>query len=666
MHRPIELNDELADGFAFDVHKAVIKENLSEPFEGTITLISPRLHSDLSTILGQHLSLTFHLHNLEKRYFHGIIQSLNYREHKGRYHYYEAIVVPYFGLLKYNSDCRIFQDLTVPQIVDTVLKEHGELADINLVLTYPTRVYCTQYRESQFDFIDRLLREEGIYYHFVHTATSHTLVLCDYQSFHQTLPVHPELDYLPSGYQTPRRQYHVSHWQPSATLQTGGYRLTDYRYTHARHLIDNVVRAPEVPVFGNFERYDYVGPEQFANDEEGRRYAILRLEADQCRINRVSAQSNAPGLQPGYLLSLKHTNHSIGKQSYLILTTTLTANVSERDSGASNDGVEINTQFTVMPNAKQYRPEFDFTQSKRRVAGPQTAVVVGPEGEEIYTDHDGRVKCHFHWDHRSQKNAASSCWIRVSQNWGGNGWGHIALPRIGQEVIVDFLEGDPDQPIITGRAYNSQHAVPHDLPAHKTRMSIKSKTYRGNGFNELRFDDATDAEEVFIHAQKDQNNVVLNNETTQVGVDRTENVGNNETITIGGDRSETVQKNELHTIALTRTHNIGINDMLNVGGANEVNVGGFRMINVALYQNRNTGLNLDENVGKNHSTNIGNTYTLEAGDEIILKTGKSSLTMKKDGTIVLQGKDIIVNGSGKIDMKAKKNFVQKGKKILEN
>jgi type VI secretion system secreted protein VgrG len=330
-------------------------------------------------------------------------------------------------------------------------------------------------------------------------------------------------------------------------------------------------------------------------------------------------------------------------------------------------------------------------------------MVVGPAGDEIYTDKYGRVKVVFHWDRRGQekKDENSSCWIRVSHPWAGKAWGGIAIPRIGQEVIVDFLEGDPDQPIITGRVYNAEQTVPYELPANMTQTGIKSRSSKSgtpDNFNEIRFEDKKGEEQVFIHAEKNQDievekdethwvghdrtKTIDNDETTHVKHDRTETVDNNETITIKGNRSESVSKNETITIEKNRTESVGDNETIDIGKDQSINVSGNKMLTIDKKESISVGdsrqdqvaKNEEISIGKNREVTIGENDTLQvskklsiqAGDQITLQTGSATITMKKDGTITIKGKDITIEGSGKINVKASSDVILKGSKITQN
>jgi type VI secretion system secreted protein VgrG len=329
------------------------------------------------------------------------------------------------------------------------------------------------------------------------------------------------------------------------------------------------------------------------------------------------------------------------------------------------------------------------------VQGPQTAMVVGPAGDEIYTDKYGRVKVVFHWDRRGQekKDENSSCWIRVSSPWAGKAWGGIAIPRIGQEVIVDFLEGDPDQPIITGRVYNAEQPVPYELPANMTQTGIKSRSSKSgtpDNFNEIRFEDKKGEEQVFIHAEKNQDievekdethwvghdrtKTIDNDETTHVKHDRTETVDNNETITIGNNRTESVQKDESITIGKNRSESVGENETVSISGkraltvdkAESISIGDSRTDQISKNEDVSIGKNRQVSVGENDSLQVGKKLVLDAGDQITIQTGSASITMKKDGTISIKGKDITIDGSGKINVKASSDVVIKGSKVSQN
>jgi type VI secretion system secreted protein VgrG len=362
------------------------------------------------------------------------------------------------------------------------------------------------------------------------------------------------------------------------------------------------------------------------------------------------------------------TNHQLASDSY-----------TSGGSGADEDIYACD--FTAIDAKRPYRaPRLT---PKPVVPGPQTAIVVGKSGEEIWTDKYGRVKVQFHWDRDGKMDENSSCWVRVSQLWAGKSWGAMAIPRIGHEVIVEFLEGDPDQPIITGRVYNGDNMPPYGLPGDATRTTIKSNSSKGGGgFNELRFEDKSGSEEVYVQAEKDMNTEIKNDETRHVGHDRSKTIDNDETVTVGHDRTETVGNDETITIGKNRTETVAVNEMIAVGvsreravGAHEtigiggnrtksigndesVSIGSNHTVSIGSNQTVDIGENDDLDVGQDRSVTVGKELTVDAGDQILIKTGAASILMKKNGDITIKGKLITIKGSG--------NIVIKGTKILEN
>ena len=309
--------------------------------------------------------------------------------------------------------------------------------------------------------------------------------------------------------------------------------------------------------------------------------------------------------------------------------------------------------------------------------GSQTAVVVGQSGEEIWTDSQGRVKVQFYWDRNGKKNDDSSCWVRVATSWAGKNWGFIQIPRIGQEVIVDFLEGDPDRPIVTGRVYNADQTPPYTLPGDQTQSGVKSRSSKGGGtdnFNEIRFEDKKGSEQIVIHAEKDEQIDVENNESVTIGKDRTESVGANESITIGKNRTESVGGDESVSVDGNRTHSVTKNESVSVDGNRSLTVAKDETIDVTGKRTDSVGKNEDVTIGENRSGNIGKDDTLsvgknlamDAGDSVTIKTGDASITMKKNGDIKIKGNNITIEGSGKINVKASSDVTIKGSKVSTN
>ena len=332
-------------------------------------------------------------------------------------------------------------------------------------------------------------------------------------------------------------------------------------------------------------------------------------------------------------------------------------------------GAEYQCQFVAMSSKQQFRPK--RLTAKPFMQGPQTAVVVGPAGDEIYTDKYGRVKVLFHWDREGEKKKDEncSCWVRVSQPWAGKAWGGVTIPRIGQEVIVDFLEGDPDQPIITGRVYNAEQMPPYELPANMTQSGLKSRSSKSGGpdnFNEIRFEDKKGAEQLFIHAEMNQDIEVEKDETHWVGHDRTKTIDNDEVTHVKHDRTETVDNNETITIGKDRTESVGQNETVSVGADRTLSVEKKEQITVGDSRTDQVSKNRDTSIGENDTLQVGKNLVMKAGDQITIQTGSASIVMKKDGTITIKGKDITIDGSGKVNVKAASDVVIKGSKIGQN
>lgn len=703
-------------------------------------------------LLGQNVSIRLNIHR-NKRYFNGYVSSISQGVSEGRYARYFATIHPWLWFLTRTADCRIFQNKTVPDIIKDVLREQG-YSDIEdrLKGNYRTWDYCVQYRETDFNFISRLMEQEGIYYFFKHEQGKHTLCLANDMASHEKMPGCYNISYYPPDQAVVREGECVSGWNITRQLQPGTYCLNDYDFEHPKsdlHVNSNIIRDHDR---ASFEIYDYPG--EYVKNDEGNDSVKIRIQELQSQYERMQGNGNVRGLICGGLFKLDLFPRADQNREYLVTSVTHNVRIDSFDS-TSDSGSHYSNHFTVVESSTPFRTS--RLTPKPFVQGPQTAVVVGPSGEEIHTDKYGRVKVQFHWDRLGTKNENSSCWVRVSHPWAGKNWGMVAIPRIGQEVIVDFLEGDPDQPIITGRVYNAEQMPPYELPANKTQTGIltrSSKEGSAANANELRFEDKKGSEQVYLHAEKNQDievendeshwvghdrkktidndettlikhdrtETVGNNETITVGVNRTEKVGSNESITIGSNRTKTVGASETASVALQRTHLVGINETIGVGGAQEIGIGAFQAvavgayqtINVGAYQSTNVGANQSNDIGANQTTNVGANQSLtvsgnqsesvsgnasksvkgndslgvdgnrsadvkgddaakigknlviDAGDSITIKTGDASISMKKDGTIVIKGKDITINGSGKINAKADSDIVMKGSKILQN
>ncbi len=699
-------------------------EALGRPFEYDLELLSEDFQVDFDRVLGQPMVLRMQLHddqNSEQtRYFHGFVSRFEQAPVAGatsRVAGYRATVVPWLWFLTRRSDCRIFQEKNVPQIVLEIFREHG-VADFELRLThdYKPREYCVQYRETDFDFVSRLLEDEGIYYYFEHTSEKHTLVLCDSISAHLPFDGFDSVGYNPTDNTAGIRKGRISTWTLRRQVQPGIYSHNDFDFKVPRKMLRTYRKNPRPHAAARYEIYDYPGG--YIEDGHGEQRARVRQEELDAQHETIKGAGDCRGLACGYTFKFDDYPREDQNREYLITSACYdlrgdpfaSASESPGRSGQAgktavakaDKGPDFAVSFTVIDADTPFRPA--RTTEQAVVEGPQTAVVTGPAGKEIHTDKHGRVKVQFHWDRYGEHDQDSSCWIRVSQPWAGKGWGGIQIPRIGQEVIVDFLEGDPDRPIITGRVYNGDNMPPlsgagrpGSPPAPKSAeesshfMTLKSNSLGGSGgHNEITMNDAGGAETLYIKAQKDETHevghdrkdTVGNDEVIEIKHDRTDTVDHdetrtvhnnrkrtvdkNETISIGKNRTENVGQNETVTIAMLRTHSIGINDMLSVGAAQEISIGAGQTVSVGLVQMISVGDSRISKIAASDSITAGKTFSVNAGDQIMLKTGDASITMKKDGTIAIKGKDISITASGKIVAKASGDVIIKGKKIAHN
>ncbi|EMM4196413.1 type VI secretion system tip protein VgrG, partial [Escherichia coli] len=408
-----------------------------------------------------------------------------------------------------------------------------------------------------------------------------------------------------------------------------------------------------------YEIFDYPG--RFKDEQHGKDFTLYQMDSLRSDAEKATGQSNSPRLWPGTRFTLTRHPQKMLNREWQVVQSILSGSQPQALHGSQGRGTTLGNQLEVIPADRTWRPR---VQSKPKVDGPQSAIVTGPAGEEIFCDEHGRVRVKFHWDRYHGMTEASSCWVRVSQAWAGPGFGNLAIPRIGQEVIVDFLNGDPDQPIIMGRTYHEDNRSPGSLPGTKTQMTIRSKTYKGSGFNELRFEDATGGEQVYIHAQKNMDTEVLNNRTTDVKVDHTETIGNNQSITVGLGQTVTVGKENAggHDQTVTVTHDQNVS----VGNDQSLTVTNNRSKSVGNDQDSKVTGNDTEAVDKSQSVTVGETLTVTVGDSIEFVCGKSTLRMDKDGYITINGHELSLGTTGDQFYKADGDMNMKGKKILEN
>jgi type VI secretion system secreted protein VgrG len=709
-------------------------------------------------------------------------------EQVGRYFEYRIRLCSWFWLLTRRTNSRILQDKPVLDVIDAVFEDSPirgfkKTRSDSVIGAHKARRYCVQHQESDYRFVSRLLEDEGIYYWFDAHDAPGTMHLSDASDVaHDKLPASDTLRYIASGVSEARHN-EITRWISARQLDTGKFDSRDSDFKAIRKLLEASGGEPDAHELADLEAFEFAGGYFSGDDADGK--AKVRGEELGARRQRHWALTSWPDVTVGKTFTFKDDPDQTRDGDYLIAGCTFVASHPGYESvettparsesvaallheALAGDAVNADTRdvleelvrstpvlragtpgasaflLTVLPLDVPFRPP--RLTPRMAMPGPQSAIVVGPKGEEIYADDFGRVKVHFHWDRYDGSDEKSTCWVRVSQPWAGKGWGGYFIPRIGQEVIVDFLNGDPDRPIIVGRVYNDDQPKPfdsHTQSGFRTRSTPKGSA---SNCNEFRFDDKKGSEQVYLHAEKNQDisvendethsvghdrtktidhdetthvkhdrtETVDNNETITIGVNRTEEVGSNEdiaigvnrtekvganeTITIGANRSISVGASETATVALQRTHSVGVNETISVGAAQEITVGAMQAVTVGASQTVNVGANQSTSVGSNRSVDVGSNLStsigknesrsvgegrtasvgkddaltvgknlvISAGDSVSITTGSASITMKKDGTIVIKGKDITVEGSGKINVKASSDIVMKGSKILQN
>lgn len=561
-------------------------------------------------VLGQAMIIAMDLPKGGKRYFHGLVTQFRHHGTMEGFYLFRAVLRPWLWFLTRTSDCRIFQELPVPDIIKQVFSDNG-FTDFKLELTrtYKPRSYCVQYRESDFNFVSRLMEHEGIFYYFKHEQSKHTLVIGDSVNAYQTIADYETVPYFPPENTGQRQRDHIHEWHTAHKVQSGAYVLNDYDYKKPKSNLVTKYAQPKPHSHAEGEQYDYPG--SYFEPPVGDTYANIRLDELQTEFEVMQGSGDAMGLTTGMLFTLKDHYISPENTKHILITNNFTI-VNNQYRSTAIEETQFESNFKVIRATQQFRPQrltpVPFVQ------GPQTATVVGKAGEEIWTDQYGRVKVQFHWDREGKMDESSSCWVRVSHPWAGKNWGAISIPRIGQEVIVDFLEGNPDRPIITGRVYNAMQMPPYELPAAAVISGIKSNTHKGKGYNEMSMDDTARKEKITIHAQYDMG--------TTVEHDDTQTVHNDRTINVDGTHTETIKKDTKITISEgSYTHTVVANHATHT---------------------TNQQIVITSETAHIHIT---------ASTNIKLEVGAGKLQMFDDGRIELSGKNITIKGSESVNIK---------------
>ncbi len=640
-------------------------EQLSSPYQFDLELACENHEIDFASIINQSALLVIEGDD-EPRYVHAMVNRFEQGDEGIRFTTYYATLVPRLWYLLHRHNCRIFQEMDVGEIIEAVLVDAGFTGDdykFALTQSYEKREYCVQYRESELNFISRLMEEEGICYFFEHSEEGHVLVMADATSAFQsiagddTLIFHP-----PTG--MAKTQEHVYRYRYAEEVRPGAVRYRDYNFKKPGL---NLQSEFEADVSTELEVYDYPGI--YLAPELGTTRAKVRLEELQVGRKTGQGESDCPRFLPGFRFELDEHPRDAFNQGYLLTSLRQTGRQPQvLGEGASTEPPTYSNNFACVPIDMPYRPP--RITRKPVVDGAQTAIVVGPEGEEIYTDEHARVKVQFHWDREGESNEKSSCWIRTSSAWAGAGWGAISIPRIGQEVIVDFLEGDPDRPIITGRVYHGTNRPPYKLPDEKTKSTLKSNSSKGGeGFNEIRLEDKKGEEQIFVHAERNEDVRVKNDAFEWIGNDRHLIVKNKQfekvevdqhfltegdqfkqvdgdvNLQIGGDQLEQVGGSQHLTVGGDQMAEMSGNQNLKVGGSQNELIGSKRSIKAGGDIHEMAGMNYAVDAGMGVHIKGGMNVVIEAGMMITLKAGGSFITVGPSG-VAISGAAILINSGG--------------------
>jgi type VI secretion system secreted protein VgrG len=581
-------------------------ESLSEPFLFALSMLTDQDTVDASAVVGKPAHVTLIDGDGDKRYIHGLVTRFSQSERRCM-----AELRPWLWMLSLTSDCRIFQNKSVPDILTAVFGDCGQTDYRNdLVLSYPTLDYCVQFQETAFDFVSRLMEEAGIAYYFDHSESAHTLVMIDDPSKYPACPHADSLPFLPlpedRDWLTDLRigSADLSQGVAASKFQTDDYNFvtpsTDLKATAGN---------------GSWRIYEYPGRYNQKND--GDTVAKRRMEEIEALVKQLSGTSPVRHMTAGATFTMtKHPSDAFNGKYALY---------SVRHSARRREYGNI---FTAFPADVPFRPP--RRTAKPRIAGSQTAIVVGPSGKEIWTDQYGRVKVQFHWDQNGTKDENSSCWVRVVHNWAGTSWGTFALPRVGQEVVVSFLDGDPDRPLVTGCVYNGDNPVPYTLPDEQTKTTLKSNSSQGGGgFNEIRFEDAKDKEQIFVQAQKDMLIKILH--------DRTETVDHDDSITVKNDRKLTVSEGNA-TFAVSK-------------GNETHSVEGTRSLTVTKAETHSNKADFSQDIAGNFTLQVSGDITIKASGAVTIQAGTSLTVKSGTGLSAQAGTSLSLNGGTTMELK---------------
>jgi type VI secretion system secreted protein VgrG len=655
MARFCELSGPLGDSLQFA--RMSVSEGLSRLFEIELVALSTRGDIAGKDLLGHPMTVTVNFGDKEGRYYNGYVTRFAYGGIEGRYHSYRMTLRPWLWFLTRQSDCMVFQAKKIPDIVKEVFEREAtkalDDAASNLSGSYAPWEYCVQYRETDFNFVSRLMEQEGIYYFFEHTEKEHKLVLVDGKDAHKPVEGEDEIAFVPGGVDNVRLPDWIAQWDVSEQIEPGRYVLNDYNYERPNLKLE-AVRKPELPVEharGSSEMYDYPGEYDTVN--EGEFYVGHRIEELAAQASTVQGAGTLRMFQSGRTFTLAKHPRKDQNAKYLITSTQYEYEAPGLESGGDR-GARFTCSFTAIRAQQQFRPP--RVTLRPVVQGVQTAFVTGPSGSEIHTDELGRVRVQFHWDRVGKNDEKSSCWLRVASIAAGPRFGFVSIPRMGQEVVVSFLEGDPDRPLITGVVYNGLNKPPWELPAKKNISGFLTRSTTGGApeqANELHFDDTKGSEKLRIHAQRDYEMRTENNLIDWIGGKSEHFVKLDHLEKVEGKRNRTVASDELIKVDGARSAEIKGDEARKVGGGHHLEVtgddrrkvGGGFSLKVATDVQVKSGTKFAVDAGTEVHLKAGTMMTLEAGTMLTLKVGGNFVNINSAG-VFIQGTMVMINSGG--------------------
>jgi type VI secretion system secreted protein VgrG len=654
----MELTTTLGEGvLRFKSMSAV--EEVSRLFEFEVIALAADQAVAVDDLLGTPAAVSLQVDDAgAKRWFHGIVAAAGLDGVEGRLFRYRLTLRPWVWLLTRSADLRIFQEKTAADIVKEVLGEYTGTVVDELSGTYATRPFCVQYRETDFNFVSRLMEDEGIFYYFRHEEGEHKLVLADAPTTHVAFTGFAEIAFHESGEEL--ESSWITRWGMHHEIQPGKVTMRDYNFTTPADTLQATKDTTRTHAEASYEVYDYPGGHEVTADGTAR--AEVRMHEHEGRFARIVGEGNTPGLAAGCKFTLLNHPRDDQNAEHVVLATQIDMELAGHESGTG--ATRFRCRFEARPAAEPFRPA--RLTRKPVVGGPQTAVVVGAGNDDgdIVTDEHARVKVQFHWDRLGQKDSQSSCWIRVASPLAGNGWGFLALPRVGQEVVIDFLEGDPDRPLITGRVHNATQKPPYVLPDNATVSTWKSRSKQGAAadFNEIRFDDKAGDEYMLLHAQKRRIEFVEGNLLAQVGVGTAGDDVGNEHRTVLNNRKEKIEGEYHLTVVKDVKQKVDGEQHLHVVGKFLVKGDDVYSLHAGadLTAKADASLSLESaddmhlkiggNLGADAATNVhikgGSNVVIEAMSQLTLKTSDGSCIVLGNGSVAIVGPMVKINSGG--------------------